>query len=357
MHRALPWPISVVAFVGLFIGTAAPGWGQSAEAPSQHRQPNKDVSRCFVPLLDDDDAWARLPPVEEASSARLPHWARALAGTLPRTTAAMLDLDYLYRTSDAFDPRLRARMRWVAARANRCEYSQDYARADLLRAGGNPANLDQPAAGTADLSPGEQAALRFARKMTLNASSVTDEEVGFLIDEFGEPAVVAMVLQLAYANFQDRLLTTLGIAVEPEGPLAPLEILFGIAPPDQKPQPAARPPIPHVAPSDASETIAELEWKNLTFAELQRLMEEQRARPSRITVPVWEDVRGALDARLYPPDRPLRIKWSLVVLGNQARLGSAWINCLRTFGREADQDRVFEETLFWVVTRSLQCLY
>jgi alkylhydroperoxidase family enzyme len=309
-----------------------------------------------VPLLDDDEAWARLPPVEESSAARLPHWARALAGTMPRITAAMLDLDYLYRTSDAFDPRLRARMCWVAARANRCEYSQDYARADLLRAGGNPASLDRTAAGTADLSPGEQAALRFASKMTLNASSVTDAEVAFLIDEFGEPAVVAMVLQLAYANFQDRLLTTLGIAIEPEGPLAPLEVLFVTASPDQKPQPAVRPPLPETAPDGAPERITDREWKTLSFAQLQTLMEDQRARPSRITVPVWDDVR-LLDPQRYPADRPLRIKWSLVVLGNQPRLGMAWLNCLRTFGREADQDRVFEETLFWVVTRSLQCFY
>src|SRR4029077_17987609 len=110
---------------------AAPGLGQSADGPSQHGQAIENDSGCRVPLIDDDEAWARLPPVEDASGARLPHWARALAGTLPRTTAAMLDLDYLYRTSEAFDPRLRARMRWVAARANRCEYSQDYARADL----------------------------------------------------------------------------------------------------------------------------------------------------------------------------------------------------------------------------------
>jgi alkylhydroperoxidase family enzyme len=355
--RASISPICALIATGLIIGAAAPGLGQSAAAPSQHGQPDRDDSRGRVPLLDDDEAWARLPPVEEASGARLPHWARALAGTMPRITAAMLDLDYFYRTSDAFDPRLRARMRWVAARANRCEYSQDYARADLLRAGGNPASLDQPAGGTADLSPGEQAALRFASKMTLNASSVTDAEVGFLIDEFGESAVVAMVLQLAYANFQDRLLTTLGIAIEPEGPLAPLEVLFVTASPDQKPQPAVRPPLPETAPDDAPERITDREWKTLSFAQLQTLMEDQRARPSRITVPVWDNVRSALDPRLYSPDRPVRIKWSLVVLGNQPRLGSAWINCLRTFGREADQDRVFEETLFWVVTRSLQCFY
>ena len=29
----------------------------------------------------------------------------------------------------------------------------------------------------------------------------------------------------------------------------------------------------------------------------------------------------------------------------------------RSFGEEAKQDRVFEESLFWVVTRSLACFY
>jgi hypothetical protein len=209
----------------------------------------------------------------------------------------------------------------------------------------------------ADLSPGEQAALKFARKMTLDASSVTDDEVQSLIDEFGEPAVVAMVLHLAYANFQDRLLTTLGIAIEPEGPLAPLEVLFATPSPDQKSQPAVRPPLPETVPHDAPEKIVDPEWKALSFAQLQTLMEAQRTRQARIGVPLWDDIRGLLDPQLYPPNRPLRIKWSLVVLGNQPRLGSAWINCLRTFGREANQDHVFEESTFWVITRSLQCFY
>jgi len=30
---------------------------------------------------------------------------------------------------------------------------------------------------------------------------------------------------------------------------------------------------------------------------------------------------------------------------------------MRTFGQEAKQDRVFEESLFWVVTRSIDCFY
>ncbi len=310
-----------------------------------------------VPLLDDEMAWERLPPVEQTSDRRLPHWARALAATLPRSTAAMLQLDFLYRTSDAFDPKLRAKMRWVAARANRCGYGEEYARADLLRAGGTVPDLEQLAAGLKDVPPAERAALAFARKMTLAASTVTDAEVQALIDNFGEPGVVAMVEQLAYANFQDRLVTALGLPVEAGGPLLPLDVQFAPPPADQKPQPAERPPLPETTPVDAPQKIADPEWTALTFAELQGRMEAQRARTSRVSIPRWEDFSAALDPKLFPPDRPTRIKWSLVVVGHQPRLGAAWINCLRTFAREANQDRIFEETLFWVVTRSLECFY
>jgi alkylhydroperoxidase family enzyme len=330
----------------------ATGKDSAAQLPD-----GRDSPACRVPLLDDEAAWEKLPAVQQTSGKRLPHWARALAGTLPRTTAAMLELDFLYRTSDAFDSKLRAKMRWVAARANRCGYSEVYARADLMKAGGTPPEMERLAAGVKDSVPAERAALTFARKMTLAASTVTDDEVRALIEEFGEGGVVAMVEQLAYANFQDRLVTTLGLTVEAGGPLAPLEVHFAPPPADQKPQPAERPPLPETSPVDAPTKIADPEWTALTFAELQGRMEAQRARKSRVSIPRWEDFRAELDPQLFPPDRPTRIQWSLVVVGHQPRLGAAWINCLRTFGREANQDRIFEETLFWVITRSLECFY
>jgi alkylhydroperoxidase family enzyme len=337
--------LSSIGF-SIIIATAAMPGSAAAQAPPAR-----------VPLLDDAAVWEMLPAVEKTSSRRLPHWARALAATLPRTTAAMLELDALYRTSDAIEPRLRARMRWVAARANRCEYGQRYAEADLLQAGGTPQDVEQLAAGTRGLPPAERAALAFARQMTLYASSVTDEDVRELVEAFGERTVVAMILQLAYANFQDRLLTTLGIAVEPGGPLPPLEITFVRPPPDQKPEPAERPPLPENPSVEAPEKITDAEWLSLSFNELQGRMESQRERTARVAIPLWESFREQLDPALYPPDRPTRIKWSLIVLGYNPRLGSAWIKCLRTFGNEAHQDRVFEETLFWVITRSLQCFY
>ena len=58
-----------------------------------------------------------------------------LAGELPRSTAAFLQLDLAQRTKSPVDPKLRAAMRWVAAHANRCAYAEAYAAADARRAG------------------------------------------------------------------------------------------------------------------------------------------------------------------------------------------------------------------------------
>ena len=44
------------------------------------------------PLLNDAQAWSKLPALEKGTRQPLPTWARALAAALPRTTAAMLEL-------------------------------------------------------------------------------------------------------------------------------------------------------------------------------------------------------------------------------------------------------------------------
>jgi hypothetical protein len=72
-----------------------------------------------------------------------------------------------------------------------------------------------------------------------------------------------------------------------------------------------------------------------------------------VSVPKPEDV-----LKLQPPgSKPTRIKWSLVCLGHSPTLAAPWTGGLRTFAEESKQDRVFEESLFWVVTRELQCFY
>jgi hypothetical protein len=176
------------------------------------------------------------------------------------------------------------------------------------------------------------------------------------MERHGPRNVVAMVLLLAYANFQDRLLLTLDLPLEEGGPLPPLAVHFVQAPLDSDP-----PVPPRRSPSEDARPVArrsgeEALWAPFDFSQLQKSMDGQRARDPRIPVPTWDDVRKLLpEAAANRP--PLRIRWSLVCLGYQPELANGWSACTRAFGQEAHQDRVFEESLFWVVTRSLNCFY
>src|SRR5438552_2168331 len=138
--------------------------------------------------------------------------------------------------------------------------------------------------------------------------------VAALVRAHGDKRVVAMVLLLAYANFQDRLILALGLTPEADPPLPPLAVRFRKG----KDAPARPAPVARAKPADeaapgAAARIADADWRAFDFARLQQQMEGQRARAPRVAVPPWEEVR-----KLYPPGqappRPLRIKWSLVCL-------------------------------------------
>ena len=316
--------------------------------------PSEGTGSTF-PLLSNEECWRKLPPAVKGAGLPLPAWARVTAGALPRTTAGMLRMDYVHRTRNPLGPELRGKMRWVAASANHCEYSMAYALADLRSAGIDEAGLRSLKGDFGELPERERAALEFARQMTEDASEVTDEDVAHLLALYGEEKVVAMVLLLAHANFQDRLVLALGCRVEPAGPISPLDIQFDTkaAPPavPARKRPEGR-PVP-----DEPTRVNDPFWLSLAFDDLQDRLTEQRERPSRIRVPSWENVLRVLPPELPRPEHPVRIKWSLVTMGYQPELATAWSACTRAFGQEAKQDRVFEESLFWIVTRTIHCFY
>src|SRR5260370_5793913 len=95
-----------------------------------------------LPVLSDAQAWQSLPAALEGGGQALPVWIRALADSLPKTAAAMIDLDHAQRAESPLPPRLRAKLRLIAAHANRCDYAKAYARADFVRAGGKAADID-----------------------------------------------------------------------------------------------------------------------------------------------------------------------------------------------------------------------
>lgn len=345
----------------------------------------------FVALTN-DEAWKRLPPAEKGAGWPLPAWARVLAASLPHTTAGMLELECLHRTKSPLSPILRAKVRLAVARANRCAYSEAYAADDLQRAFEHPTlrklvpgdiNLTKMIArelrladDSKDVSSLERAVLAFARKLTQAAYTVTDAEVEELtqllgeeeltrrlgsavfaerrelVRSLGQEQLVALVLLVAYANFQDRLLLALDVPVEPGGPLPPEDIRFRKGAVTS----AVRPGRKDTASPNGNPPPTDAAWLALNFDQLQQRMEQQRSRPARIRVPTWEEA-----SRSLPPERragrPTAIRWSLVCYGYQPELTAAWLGTMGTFGQEARQDRVFEESLFWVITRELQCFY
>jgi hypothetical protein len=254
----------------------------------------------------------------------------------------MLELDYLHRARNPLAPGLRGQIRWAAARANRCESGEAIARADLRAAGVGAEELEALTGDPTGLPAEAQEVVRFAFKLTLAAESLTDADVARLIDRYGEKQVVAIVLLLAYANFQDRLLLALDPGPEPGGPPPPLDVRFARRLPGTGPvvPPRTR---PHGAVAAAApEAAAGLDWSPLDLAGLRADLDRQRARRPRI--------------RLPEADRTAN-RWGLVGQAYQPELATAWSACAQAFGEEADQDPVFEQSIFWVVTRTKRCFY
>lgn len=314
------------------------------------------------PLLvpfSNEEAWQALPPVKSGGGGPLPSWARILARSLPRTTAALLHLDLAQRTRSPLDPKLRAAMRWVAARANESPYGMVSAEFDARISGVEDSWFS--AIRDDDLSPfspEERAALGFARKMTVESSKVTDEEFEALVTAYGAKKAAAMVLLMAYANFQDRLLIVLGAPVEEDGPIPPVEVSFAPESLSAHSPPVAPPAIPDLPEPTGRGLIDDpAGWTVFSYDDLQAKLQEQRARPTRLPVPSYEEVMKGL-----PPGTPMhgkRVVWTLVAFGYCPELAVPWETLMWVNGAENGRrlDRVFGLGLFWVVTRTIDCPY
>jgi alkylhydroperoxidase family enzyme len=336
--------VCIRAFLTILLGATAclgrPGPTTAADPPAVPR----------LPLLDNDEAWDRLP----RANPPLPAWARTLAASLPRTTVAMLALDNLHRANNPLGPVLAGQVRWAAADALGCEYAKRCAEADLRRAGWTEKDLKRLAGKLPGLPPAERAALAFTRKLTLAGYSVTDAEVAELLQLFGAEKVVAMVHTVAHCNFQYRIFLALKVEVEPDGPLPPLDVRLDPAKRAKLAAPARVPWEEARKGKAAAESDTRADWDERTTSDLERALERQKERKSRIPLPTPEQLAQV------PPEskeQASRVVWTTVSMGYQPVLTKAWFDTGRAFQDEAKLDRVFGNSLFWVVTRSNECFY
>jgi alkylhydroperoxidase family enzyme len=336
----------LAAIASLAPPTAAHAGGAGREAIRIHPA-GKDHKRTsetqpFVVVPDNAAAWTKLPAAEKGAGAPLPAWTRALAPTLPRTAAALLELDYLHRVKSPLDAPLRGKLRLAVAQANGCAAGEAEALADLRGAGLNEQALEVLVKTPENLPVADRQLREFARKLTLDSQAITDQDVTDLIERHGDRQVVAMVQHVAYANFQDRLLLGLGLANFGEAPPAPREFRFArpsfgatLAQPRSK-------PVRMAALSPASVT-RDLVWPAATIDTLHAGIERQKARRPRIA--------------LTPGRHDAVVHWGEVCRTYQPKLARAWAYSMWVFGAEAFQDPVLEASVLWVVTRTQQSFY
>lgn len=306
-----------------------------------------------LPVVSDAAAWAKLTPKYPP----LPVWARTLATPLPKTTAAMLELDRLHRAENPLGPVLSAKVRWAAADAIGCEYAKKYAEADLMRARVTDAEVGAFVEGTDQPTDAERLAVRFARKLTKAAYTVTDGEFAAVLKAFGPEKTCALVHTLAYCNFHNRILIAVGAEVEATGPLPPFDIPLD---PDRRRE-VESPPRPDWAALKGGKqprVPVRFAWSDdeddNSAVDVLAAVETQKKRPGRMPVP------DAARFASLPADAKRQsetIVWMTVSMGYQPRMTAAWFTCLRAYQSEAKFDRLASNSVFWVVTRSNECFY
>jgi alkylhydroperoxidase family enzyme len=307
-------------------------------------------SRPRFDAADQTRAWQRIP--QERPS--LPVWACVLVDPLPKATAALLELDYLHRVRNPLGPVLAGKLRWAAADSIGCEYARRYGEADLRRAGVGDEELRQLAGDGSALSEADRAALAFARQLTLAGHEVSDEQMAGLVEQFGPETVVGIVHTVAFANFQNRLFLALGVDIEPDGPLSPVEFTVDRKQQDDVSVPPRRPWDELQSVTANSNRPARVDWGQRDFSTLEQALDRQKNRSPRIRLPDSERLAG------LPPDvrkRMEKIVWSNISMGYQPQLTGGWFRLMDAFRNEAQLDRIFANSVFWVVTRSNECFY
>jgi hypothetical protein len=265
----------------------------------------------------------------------------------------MLEMDRMHRVENPLGPALAAKLRWAAADALGSEYGRATALADLRRAGASPDDVRRLIDGR-PADDGDRRLLAFARQLSTAAYLVTDEQFAAVLERLGPEKMVAAVHTVAFANFQCRVVLALGVRLEAEGPCPPLSVKLDRgrraavkAPsrPAWDAVTAARPKQTFDAPDD---------WKDVPYAELERHLAAQKERAVRVPLPDG----GKFDK--LPPDLRRQAKavvWTRVSGGYQPEMTAAWFGMLAEYRADAQMDRVFGSTLFWVVTRANDCFY
>jgi len=200
------------------------------------------------------------------------------------------------------------------------------------------------------LAPDVRVAVAFARKLTTAGHAITDAEFAELLKAYGPEKVTAIVHTVAYANFHNRVALGLGATGDP---VPPVDAKFAPEKLAKIPTPA-RPPWDDLKSVRAGGLAVRVEWGKAGADELNVALDKQKERKLRMPLPNPSRIKE------LPPkerDQAERVVWTNVSSGYQPEMPRVWFAALSAFYEEAKVDRVFTNSVFWVVTRTNDCFY
>jgi alkylhydroperoxidase family enzyme len=100
---------------------------------------------------------------------------------------------------------------WVVSRGNNCHYCLGHQELALRRAGWNDDTIAAIDCDWSQFDPRQQAALTFARKLTLEPQLISDEDIAALKSEFSDPEIIELTFNIARFNATNRWTDGLGI--------------------------------------------------------------------------------------------------------------------------------------------------
>ena len=249
----------------------------------------------------------------------------------------MLRLDRTHRERSPLGARLSALLRLDVANTLRCDPVAAAAASDLHHTGAAPGDATVV---------GEELAIAFAQRLTNEGHAIIDTEFADVLAQFGPEQTTAIVHTVAYANFLCRIVHGFG-ATDAMPIVASLPETQGTV--DSAKVPPRRAPGAVGGANDAP-----VAWRRATDGELNEAQQRQQQRPLRIPLP--NDARLAgLTGRAQ--QMAAKVAWSRVGYGYQPELTALWFQCLYAFYEESRIDPVFENAMFWVVTRTNDCFY
>ena len=155
---------------------------------------------------------------------------------------------------------------------------------------------------------------------------------------------------VAYANFQNRVILGLGAEGEPTPAIGlkfPTEMLAKVVAP-------TRPSWDDLKSTQAGGLAIRPDWDRADASEIESRLEKQKGRSLRVPLP-----EASRFAHFSPKERETaqRVLWTTVSAGYQPELTRAWFGARAMYLEEAKVDRVFTNSMFWVVTRTNNCFY